>query len=230
MAARVQLLNASKPLTRENEFSEIVSTAEGHIVMNSRYKSRIRASELVCHFHTQGRVPSHSDFWYQTDVEMTLKTGERVVGRTDGSRGRATNLKFNKTFSEPVETIRVIGREELTNAERAQYRLLVRILQGDVRLPGISPFIDVLWFTDEQKTVVRADCSMNRRQLGLAGLDSLNASQYEVVAAMCSSAEDDALVIVHGWSSVVMPALIAELRFSSLPFFALCIPRPSWQW
>lgn len=130
---------------------------------------------------------------------MTLRTGERVIARAGGSKGRATNIKFNTSLSGPVDTIRVIGREELTNAERAQYELLVRILQGDIRLPGTSPFIDVIWFTDEKKILNRGECSMSRYQLdGTPGLDHVNPSQYEVVVAMCSTTEDSGLVIVHG--------------------------------
>lgn len=45
--SRVQLLNLNKPLIRENDFSEIISTEEGHTVMNSRYNTRIRQSKQV---------------------------------------------------------------------------------------------------------------------------------------------------------------------------------------
>lgn len=228
VAARVQLLNANKPLTRENEFSEIINTEEGHTVMNSRYKTRIRASKLVCRFLCNILFYHLLIPRSQTDVEMTLRTGERVIGRARGSRGRATNIELNNSLSGPVDTIRVIGQEELTNAERAQYKLLVRILQGDIHLPGISPFIDVIWFTDEKKILNRGECSMGRRQLDdTPGLDHLNLSQYEVVVAMCSTAEDSALVVVHGESFFVSDVFITLMTFLSLSLH-LRISRPPW--
>jgi len=95
-----------------------------------------------------------------------------------------------------VSNIRVIGREEPTNAEQAQYRFLRHSLTV-TRHPPL--FVDIIWFPSNTQGINRdgeiADLSWTQ---SFQFLTNLNDSQRAVVRAMVSTAPRDSLVIAHG--------------------------------
>jgi hypothetical protein len=100
-----------------------------------------------------------------------------------------------RAFKGDVSRIRVIGREEHTNAEQARYRFLMFSLRVTLHVPS---FINAIWFPGEAQLLERYE------EVGLSRgheprvLDKLNESQKVIVGAMLSTDPRDSLVIVHG--------------------------------
>jgi hypothetical protein len=95
----------------------------------------------------------------------------------------------------------VIGREERTNSEQAQYHFLRSSLTDTRRAPS---FVTAIWFPTNAKEVESHDGgihSLSDHESQILG--KLNDSQKEVVGAMLSLSPQDSLVIAHG---IVIPS------------------------
>jgi hypothetical protein len=94
----------------------------------------------------------------------------------------------------------VIGREERTNSENAQYHFLLLSLTA-ASASGTPLFVNRIWFpknthgSKHDKTILSSE---HASQI----LERLNGSQREIVGAMISPAPQDSLVIAHG---IVIP-------------------------
>ncbi|OCH91054.1 P-loop containing nucleoside triphosphate hydrolase protein [Obba rivulosa] len=169
-----ELLEAAAPAEWENDF-ESISLEDGHYkLVNARYKSRVRASE-------------------QTEIVMETTCGRSVVGKAVGANGKSTKIAFRGPFRGEInlKSVRVVGREEATNAERAREEFVLLLLLGHFQLQT-SRFIQMLWFPNE-------DVLLPLKKLPIASVNSfaeLNRSQATVAEAM--SSESIPLVIVHG--------------------------------
>ena len=112
-----------------------------------------------------------------------------------GANGRHSSAVAERAFREGISRIRVIGREERTNAEQAQYRFLLFSLTTARDVPL---FVNIVWFPDNTRA---AECG---EEIDLSCdhasriLVKLNHSQSKVVAAMVSWVPRDSLVIAHG--------------------------------
>ena len=89
----------------------------------------------------------------------------------------------------------MIGREERTNAERAQYRFLLHSLTV-TRHPPL--FVDIIWFPKSTQGINRDEQIDLSRIQPFLFLRNLNNSQGEVLRAMISTDPRDSLVIAHG--------------------------------
>jgi regulator of nonsense transcripts 1 len=130
---------------------------------------------------------------YQTAVILTNESGHEFIGRARHAEGKTTTIKLNdRSFSGDVQKVRVIGRQELTSAEKSRDEFMLHVLQGQKTLRN-STFIRRLWFPSHRK-----HRSGNRTQNppALSYISDLNQSQNEAVSAMVS--ESEPLVIVHG--------------------------------
>ena len=95
-----------------------------------------------------------------------------------------------------LQSVKVIGREELTNSEKARDELILLLLQGRKSLRN-SPFIRSIWFLrwkklnnrDGSADVSQAEARELTQQMGL------NPSQQDVGLAMLSGPP---IVIAHG--------------------------------
>lgn len=95
-----------------------------------------------------------------------------------------------------LQSVKVIGRQELTNSEKARDELILLLLQGQKTLRN-SPFIRSVWFPrwkqlknrDGSADVSQAEARALTQQMGL------NPSQQEVGLAMVSGPP---IVIAHG--------------------------------
>ena len=83
----------------------------------------------------------------QTSVIMTDTFGRECTGRADGANGRVTDIKFDRGQSllGGLAAVRVVGKEELTNAERARDEFLLLTLRGELQVTD-AKFIRFLWF------------------------------------------------------------------------------------
>jgi regulator of nonsense transcripts 1 len=97
----------------------------------------------------------------------------------------------------------VIGREELTNSEQAQYHFLRFSFTDARRTP---PFVTAIWSPGKAQEIEHHDDEIHLSSDHASKiLEKLNNSQREIVGAMLSSAPQDSLVIAHG---IVIPSSI----------------------
>lgn len=122
-----------------------------------------------------------------------------MYGRPHGVAGKSTSVSTSrKTLSVSegkIKRVRVIGREELTNAERARDDFFLHLLQGKETLVSPrTPFISLVWFPRKgnTKSLKVTDAALRVGQ----AKRHLNQSQSNVVEAMVSS--KDPVVLVHG--------------------------------
>ena len=114
---------------------------------------------------------------------------------TKGVKGRCSSAMPLRPLSGDISHIRVIGREERTNSEQAQYRFLLLFLTAAHPPP---PFVDVIWFPRNTEGIeggeeIELSCNPTSPIL-----ENLNKSQEGIVRAMVSTTPKDSLVIAHG--------------------------------
>ena len=93
----------------------------------------------------------------------------------------------------------MIGREERTNSEQAQYRFLLSALTG-ASASSTPLFVNRIWFPradNTQRTEYDKNIYLSSEHESQT-LEKLNRSQREIVGAMLSPAPQDSLVIAHG--------------------------------
>ena len=124
---------------------------------------------------------------------------------TKGGVGRCSSTMTKRPLRADISRIRVIGREELTNAERAQYRLLLSFLSVT---PHIPPFVNLIWFPRNTQGSMRAGGISPSCGRSPQILKTLNDSQKGIVRAMVSTDPQNSLVIAHGM------LILLQLSFS----------------
>ncbi|KAF7980215.1 hypothetical protein HWV62_39321 [Athelia sp. TMB] len=177
MVLETALLRNERPNEVQNEFSSIDERGPGDLVLqNSRYKTRARASE-------------------QTSIVLTNERGDEFVGRAKGALGKTTEIVLNngRSISGAIESVRTIGREDLTTSERARDEYILLALRGE-RTTQESPFIEYLWFSPP-KMEIQAP-SLYTISMSPSIASSLNESQKGVIKAMLDDSVP--LVIAHG--------------------------------
>lgn len=206
------ILQSAKPKESYSEFTKSQWTDEGHLrVVNDRYKTRLRQSKQVSSVDV---VCGTRLMLSQTRVVMTNEDGREFFGRPGKAQGRATTIKFDGArVSGTIESVRVVGRQELTNAERACNEFLLLALQGRCN-PLDSQFVRTLWFPTLDD-IHSAGISENHL---LVGFPDLNQSQRKVTAAMVSRSIP--MVIVHG----------DQMFFLSAVLCLIICSRSSWHW
>ncbi|KIK52414.1 hypothetical protein GYMLUDRAFT_77826 [Collybiopsis luxurians FD-317 M1] len=175
------MLARALPLVSNNEFESFELDKQGKMkVVNSRYKTRVR--------HNSSN---------QSYIEVKDQNGSKHKGSTTGAKGKTTGLKFQKSIPKtgPIESVSVVGLEDLTPAEKAQDALLLRILQGKVSILD-APFVRYLWFvqTKEDEECLRASTEVFDET---EYTSHLNQSQIQVVGAMTATTGSP-VVVVHG--------------------------------
>ncbi|CAL1711902.1 unnamed protein product [Somion occarium] len=120
LVVTIDLLNAAKPTTIENEFDSVeMGDGQQLILQNSRFKTRVRRSN-------------------QTSVIMNSSHGGDIVGRAIYAHGRSTNIQvLQGRFRRDVGSVRVVGRDDATFPEVAREQFLLQLLQG--KGPPILP-------------------------------------------------------------------------------------------
>jgi hypothetical protein len=111
------------------------------------------------------------------------------------TNGRRTLASVAGALTDKIACMQVIGRDELTSAEKARYNFLRFSL---TTLRTIPSFVKIIWFPGKNKRVShdrRAETSSAKASHLLEGL---NSSQQEVATAMLSISPSDSLVIAHG--------------------------------
>ncbi|KIM34855.1 hypothetical protein M413DRAFT_434968 [Hebeloma cylindrosporum] len=178
LVAQLDLLEYYKPKEAINDFSSGEFNREGKFVIhNIRFKSRVRPSQL-------------------TRVVMTDVHGREYTGNAQGARGKQTTIRLNdnRRGIGALSTVKVLGRQELTNPEKAHDELLFHILTNKKDL-RTSPFVRSIWFPtwkdihDLPEVVEEWDTDFILSGMGL------NDSQRTVVQAMVG---EQPIVVTHG--------------------------------
>ncbi|KAG2007254.1 hypothetical protein CC2G_014962 [Coprinopsis cinerea AmutBmut pab1-1] len=179
MVAEIHRLDQLKPREFRNEFNSLSKRKDGKLELrNDRFKTRVRRSSRQA-------------------VVITTTSGREHTTRAVGMRGKTTTLSaLNMKNLNDVQSVHVIGRQELTNSERAAEFLLLSVLQGTKSFQK-SPFIRLFWFPTWKKfkppaNSVRLDQYRVESVLHSA---HLNDSQRKVVETIGS---DERSIIVHG--------------------------------
>lgn len=160
-----------------------------------RFRLSIPGTGLECGEVTK-YVPTRYNYYTysrdsaQTTVVMTNANGEEFTGQARRSNGKTTGIKFTgPRLSGTLTGVRIVGRQELTNSEKARNELILLCLRRQKFLRD-SPFIRQLWFPSRRNRT-----SAQTARVIPPLIPSLNLSQSEAVQAMVSGAP---LVIVHG--------------------------------
>jgi hypothetical protein len=125
-----------------------------------------------------------------------------VVNATiKGAEGRRSTAKTKRPLKGKVARIRVLGREERTNSESAQYHFL--LLSLTVASTSSTPlFVNRIWFPKNVQESKRDKTIHLSCEHASQILERLNDSQRRIVDTMLSPAPQDSLVIAHG---IVIP-------------------------
>lgn len=130
----------------------------------------------------------------QTTIVFSNSDGTTSYGQAIKAEGKATTVQLVRgRISGTVESVRVIGREEPTNAERARDEFLLRLLRGEISLAD-SELIQLLWFPTP--VVLSRLGAKQRLSSSVFSHLGLNPSQEQVANAMILGAGP--LVIAHG--------------------------------
>jgi hypothetical protein len=95
----------------------------------------------------------------------------------------------------------VIGREDRTNSEKAQYHFLLLSLTA-ASASSTPLFVNRIWFPKNNRGCKHDKTIYSLCEHASQILEGLNDSQREIVGAMLSPAPQDSLVIAHG---IVIP-------------------------
>ena len=117
----------------------------------------------------------------------------QVIGVTAGAQGKRTTISSYKgNFTGIAHRVRVVGREELTLAERARDEFVLLVLRGE-RWPRHSLFVRLFWFPGVEELEL-----LRRSKSGrvTSWQPRMNESQNKVVNAIIDASLP--LVVVHG--------------------------------
>ena len=111
-------------------------------------------------------------------------------------KGRETGLKVVEgKLGATVDKVRVVGREELTQAEICRDEHLLLVLQGASPLVK-SPYVHMLWFPHDSDPPEGPTGGKACTEGDMRAFEELNISQRRVAMAMI--ADNEPLVIAHG--------------------------------
>lgn len=123
---------------------------------------------------------------------MTDADGREYTGQALSSTGKTTGIRFTgPSLSGTLASVRVVGRQDLTNSEKAREEMLLLYLQKQKSVRD-SFFIRMLWFPSRRQQLNPQDG--NAAPPPTVSIP-LNNSQLEAVRAMVSQTP---LVIIHG--------------------------------
>ncbi|KJA24837.1 hypothetical protein HYPSUDRAFT_200113 [Hypholoma sublateritium FD-334 SS-4] len=123
------LIESMKPKESTGDFNKISVNKFGKVeITNSRYKTRVRSSR-----HTQ--------------VIMTQQNGQQYIGTPHQAKGKKTMISMPGAPRNvgDITQVRVVGRQNLTNTEKAREKLIHCLLTGTKTLRE-SAFIRLIWF------------------------------------------------------------------------------------
>ncbi|KAG0706773.1 P-loop containing nucleoside triphosphate hydrolase protein [Suillus ampliporus] len=187
-------LEQMKPTEVTRRFRTSIDNTTNHIrAQPDRYQNRIR----------KGRNQRAL-----IDIGEGARQGFTVNGQVTRSRGRTTQLATttNLNFADKIiGNIKILGRDDLTQAETQRAQKVLEILQGLINLEREYPWVQLIFYasmredfqwpsawTEEAKDAVavgfNADCVSR----------PLNPSQTKAVKQMLRQSDDERVTIIQG--------------------------------
>lgn len=131
---------------------------------------------------------------------MTQRDGQQYIGTPHQAKGKKTMISMSGAPRDVggVTQVRVVGRQNLTNTEKAREKLIHCLLTGTKTLRE-SAFIRLIWFPLWKKLSFKATRIALDQDYAdeIASKMKLNDSQRRVVVAMTSE-NALPLVVTHG--------------------------------
>ncbi|KAJ3733117.1 P-loop containing nucleoside triphosphate hydrolase protein [Lentinula guzmanii] len=175
---QTDILARAVPKITNNEHESYKLSKNGKMELhNSRFKTRVRVSK-------------------QSYVEVVSQAGKIYQGQAVRANGKTTEITFRQGIANDVSTVRVVGLDEPTPAEKARDTLLLKVMRDEAKLLD-ADFVRFLWFQTLEDETSLFPSSITPACLNSlkAYVKHLNTSQAIVAAAMTS---EDPIVIVHG--------------------------------
>ncbi|KAK0237347.1 P-loop containing nucleoside triphosphate hydrolase protein [Armillaria nabsnona] len=167
LLSQANILEHAKPTEISNDFTEVNKDSSGQLQLyNSRFRTRL-------------------------SILLTTSDSHKFKGSPTNIHGKQTNINVSGPFHGKVTSVKVFGRERVTNTEKAHNMLLLRTLQGECHIRQ-SKFMRMLWFPSNED---KKDLVASSAQTSSIFVGKLNESQWEVVLAMISTWP---LVLAHG--------------------------------
>ena len=128
--------------------------------------------------------------------------GNEFVGRARQMKGKMTTIAFQdqKHPGEGLRHVKVVGRPDPTNPEKAQNEFILLVMKGIKSLRD-SPFIRMVWFPHWKPLNVEPIVVGFQEADNIVTKIGLNESQRAAVHAMVGALP---LVVVHGAQSSVL--------------------------
>lgn len=122
--------------------------------------------------------------------------GDEFVGRARQTKGKTTTIAFQhqKPPSEALRHVKVVGRPDATNPEKAQNEFILLVMTG-IKTMRDSPFIRMIWFPRWKQLGVDPIVIDFQDADNIVKKIGLNESQRAAVHAMVGPLP---LVVVHG--------------------------------
>ena len=124
-------------------------------------------------------------------AQTVIEINGDVKARATASSGKRTELYMYKgNLKGSVESVKVVGREELTNAELGRDEHLLLMLQGEVEMDK-SLFVRIVWFPKGVKSTSKKSkrAAAEAPPESAPSFDALNESQRTAAIAMVGNTE-----------------------------------------
>jgi regulator of nonsense transcripts 1 len=127
---------------------------------------------------------------------MTDVHGREYTGNAQAAKGRQTTIRMNDNRRDigALSTVKVLGRQELTNPEKAHDEHLFLFLTGKKDL-RTSPFVRSVWFPTWKDMHEPQEVVDEHYADSIISMMGLNDSQRAVVQAMVG---EQPIVVTHG--------------------------------
>lgn len=143
----------------------------------------------------------------QSQIQMINTAGQEFTGSAVCSRGKQTSVRLARGFTGTLAQVRIIGKEQKSNAEKLRDELILLTLQNEIHLPH-APFIALLWFPKgNHMEVLRSSPTSNPADLAHVRGIPLNASQRRAALAMVS--DHPCLMTIHG---MICPSILLSIN------------------
>lgn len=217
------LLEAIKPEKAYSDFSAIAKGDTGQVsVKQTTFKNKMRmGTAQVSSFIARRYMRTAQCDLHVQDVRFLEGETVRFQGQVSNAKGKdvtimtadATEGAFDVDTGEvKIDAIEIIGREDLTGADRARVSLILQILQRTKPNPLLHVrLIRKIWCpTGEDEEDMKAVSSKLKQVKDEEIADSiggikLNTSQAKVAGAMLSSDPRDDFALVHGPYAIAQP-------------------------
>lgn len=211
-------LNQKKPTRSKHRVTQTIDPATNQVQLQSvNYNDRLRRDQVSLTFGCQDFIAMLMTTLYKhiqmsvvgTAGEYSVPADIAAVSGKDGSIDAGDRALTNTK----VMTVTSIGRDDPTTAEATRAATVLRILQGHEKLLDSSPWIQNIWFINDNSLItwppewspvttkpklLPPRSGTKAHSGGNLGRRILNPSQQKAVNSMLSEEDSHRITIVQG--------------------------------